>query len=438
MTHSQIPEESTKNYERLEILSLIIGGALTIIPIILASIRGNSPTPLEMLWMIATLFISIVLYSFAGRKKAYLDAMISEKRHDIQLKEISNRISTVQSSMQHYVEPLGLAREIPIKYTDRLMSNALSATQVRNTLVFFSSQEDADPEARQYTGGNSSENRRNLIEVVVKRRVTWTDIYSEAGLKFLNPSIRELKEGEHGDYYVPKVLKKSFPVVNFALFDFPGDRSEVWFGFGLFNGLDGAVFRSTSPALCNYFRSYFSVLEMESRPWAPKGRQYLDGVWTTVNYNTESQIDSVALIQIFSSSAEYSLRGTVFIVSGGKIETAHRFNSTSSKYSESKQTAELTFTFRDEKGGEEGPRGFGRYYFRESRRLNDFTGQIITTAGDSIYVYGHKLNREKCEAILENSEQRRRLIGELLDSGEIAMEKPTSDDGPFTPKRYFV
>lgn len=459
MSSNMKTEALIKKYERIEFSSLIIGCILTVTPLFWGPSLDVPLPSFNLALSASSLFISILIYLYAGRLKIETNALASEERHQQRLSEISQKITenlnliksqldgvdqsvggqmaVLRRSMDHYVEPLGLARDIPIRHADRLMSMASSATRVRNTLVFFASRRDHDGEARQYTGGDNSESRRQLIEAVLKRRVTWMDIYSELGLAYINSDIRKLKDGKYGSYYIPMVLNSSFPVVNFVLFDFPDDRREVWFGFGLFNGVNSSVFRSTSPPLCQYFREYFEVLELESRPWISKGRQYLDGLWVTVSY-AERCIASIALINVCKFGDEYKLRGTVFSVIGKDIKSLRRFNSTSCKYSEYSQPSELIFTFRDIENGNDGHRGFGRYSFMDSQVISGFAGQIITDTGASITIYGHKVKSEEREEVLNKKKSFHRLVTEIIESGEVEMEGPTSDDGPFMPKEHLI
>lgn len=92
----------------------------------------------------------------------------------------------------------------------------------------------------------------------------------------------ELKNKQHfGDFietirgfnksanYHPRIMKSSYPVVNFMIFELPKPKkSEVWFGFGMMRGHPFLkVFRSTDSNVVAYFDKYWELLKEDSKEW---------------------------------------------------------------------------------------------------------------------------------------------------------------------------
>ncbi|WP_157202066.1 hypothetical protein [Massilia sp. Root335] len=367
---------------------------------------------------------------------------------------LTGKLESIQNGQSRCVEYIGLAQDILINHSDRLKAIAKKAVSVQNTLIFFNSNvatKNVDSDI--YSNTPASINRREIIEAVLTKPRPWTEIYSEKDLIVFNKEIRQLHV-EHSIYYFPMVTAKPYPVVNMAIFDFDDGRTEVWFGFGFFDGYNGPVFRTCDPDLCGYFQEYFKAIYNDSRPWKSIGRMYLEGAWISVCYgddkikgpnqgqdSSKKRLANCAVIFIFSEGRDIKVSGWVFDFKNDIFEYDRSFESTSASLYMEGNPPWLAFTFRDihkRSADKSDKRGGGHYFFSSKERFYEFDGEVVSFDGPGRSIIGRKLQKDYNLLVRQGAiGDRRQLLSDIVNDKAISVEEPQYGDSPFLGSSYF-
>jgi len=331
------------------------------------------------------------------------------------------------------IEYMGAASQLIDNHHSLLMSLADDSIRVKNTLAFFS--RSGSNSALPF-GPEQMNKRRQILEKVLSQHRSWTDLYSEKTEPAIDDETKWLLKA-YSSAYSPHILRSSYPVVNFILF-INDEHMEVWFGFGLFSGYDGPVFRSADPNLCMYFDKYFDALMSDSRKWDEVGREDLQGSWISVSY-LDGKINDIAVVwieMVDSSIHPLYVKGNVFAVANEEFHWFRKFSSTSAGFTVRQIEAEavLDFTFDDQDlRTKVTHKSAGHYSYSD---LDYFEGTVFGEARETKKIYGGRWKGKDEQIGKKDADQQRKLLKQIYQEGCIRSSQPAPGERAL-PKSFF-
>jgi hypothetical protein len=361
---------------------------------------------------------------------------------------------------------MGLTHEVIQIHFEELCKKASVADEVKNTLIFFNLPDEAAERYMRAMRAAAHEHNQehhdrphehNDKRLIIARNVLdkgrwWKDIVSEQVLTTKDGYVRQLMDQLKASFssYEANVLKASYPSVNMLLFKgAEGSRSEVWFGFGLFGGLEagrelGEVFRSDDPRLCNYFEKYWDALHADCDDWHALRHSDMEGAWITVAYNADRALRDYAGLRISLKRRELEIQGCMFRPNGEYMGT-FRSVATHFKRSDDGRHATLRYAYQELQYPAEGSvskgasgrrddlrsEGAGYYELMYDKR-DCFEGEFDPKGDMACAVYGKRIREQDDEKAFLDLEWRG--IQKVIESKKvtISISKPHRHESPFS------
>lgn len=351
------------------------------------------------------------------------------------------------------VEYMGTAGNLLETQFFKLKKLCEQATTVKNTLIFYGKNNQGNEMAREFLTRQPLKKRFILIDTVIKNGGKWHELYSDVGLlQDLEGQVssRKLRADSGSVDYDPRVMDAVYPVVNLVIFSNENAEdvsvisgTEVWFGFGLFEGtIDASVFRTKSPRLVEYFNQYWKALETDSQRWEGSTRSDTVGVWFNVSYNSSGIADCcIMIIQLIGRML--SVKGHIFSKANTGYTYSGKFESTSAAFrSDSTDgVAKLDFTFNGISNTNSPSNGAGFYEFKISEKFRVFTGLVFNEDRDIKRLFGGRLSKERSDCVttysgnlvhLQSAGTQKKFIDSYMES--VRQTPPSDGDSPFKPE----
>lgn len=349
-----------------------------------------------------------------------------------QFSGFSGRLQAMEFG-ERSIQRVGTALRLLDERYEDILTAASAATSVRNTLIFYHADDPTRIEASLDAYLEQGARKRyELISQVVKNHKAWVEICSRNVSRKLSPHIAATRSANEA-FYMPLVMKKGWPVVNFVLFD--GNHPEVWFGFGLFTGnVDGDVFRTKNVEVFKYFASYFDELSRGCVKWTGLEQESFEGTWLTAVY-TKTKIKDCAVVTIQTHDGPARVSGKIFLFDEQQRRFAHlnSFVSTETKCVLDDDAVKLEFDAINDNVPPNKREVSCCYEIWDFRHPGNLVGTAKATGGNPANIVGRRLNHVTAGAVaaFTNDDMERFLTG-LLAAGHIKPQPPLGDVNPFT------
>ncbi|MBV4507281.1 hypothetical protein HU751_020845 [Pseudomonas sp. BW13M1] len=421
--------------------SVILSIALTFFP------PSSSGAPPEYLWNSYCLIIGVLIFIglCLGESMIKSETFFSDFNRDFRNLKINGC----------EVEYMGRAGSLLDSHFFRLKKLCEQATTVKNTLIFYGRNNKGHEMAREFISRQPLEKRFLLIDTVINHGGQWHELYSDVGLLQEiegQVTLRKSRTDSGNVDYDPRVMEAVYPVINFVIFSNDNTENssansgtEVWFGFGLFEGaIDTSVFRTKNRKLIAYFNQYWTALEADSKKWEGSTRSDTVGVWFNVSYDSNGIADCCVMIIQLIGRALF-IKGQIFSRTDTDYAYSGKFESTSASFRcvSNGGGSKLDFTFSGSSNANAGINGAGFYEFKALDKFEFFTGLVFNERKNVKKIFGERLPRTIADQLttvddenlthLKGGGFQKKFINEHIHT--VKKTPPLDGDTPFIPKR---